>query len=537
MTLYSQPDIAQDADATPALFNDRFDAIANILNGHVDGTNIADGSITTSKIADGAVTLAKLDTTTQGNVQGGWYPMSQTFAYGANNGNKEFTITTQVDLTGTLYPGMRLKIPRSVTPPTQCMSYASASSQYASRAAGSVAGITFTNTFTLEAWIYINDYVNGAAMTIICRRDTGTANGFQLRIEGGDGRLAVFGLNAGGYRSWTTLQSVPLKKWTHVACSVTMSTTTANLYINGTLAPSTLVSSGTPTAIVQAGPLAVGGNAVNPNEYFNGYIAGARIWSVAQSQASIQANMAFSLAGTETNLVGLWKGDGNFNDSTTNANTLTASGGAVATQLFTGVGAAPYNATEYGIITKVAYANPTTTITLFTGTDYSVPNQTLGTVSYSLMKDPYGFPTNKEKWRVTVPIIAQKTTSIGSIASWIASGFYIACPIGSWVLGYSMVVDFNSTVSGSRHFHGLLADGTVLPFVNGLYTKPLTTKGFVAGAQDGIGTLVASFPIFNPTSGTQFEFKGSIVSATGSEIYYIAHGNTYSELYAECAHL
>lgn len=48
--------------ASPNLWNDRFGAITEVLNGNVDSDNIKDGGVTNSKLADGAVTSNKIAT-------------------------------------------------------------------------------------------------------------------------------------------------------------------------------------------------------------------------------------------------------------------------------------------------------------------------------------------------------------------------------------------------------------------------------------------------------------------------------------------
>jgi hypothetical protein len=151
--------------------------------------------------------------------------------------------------------------------------------------------------------------------------------------------------------------------------------------------------------------------------FLNGYMSEVRVWSAAQTAANIQANMAINCIGTETNLVALFQGNGNFNDATSNANNLTAQGGASATQANN-----PYNATEYAVITKVSYSNPTTTVTLFAGTDYTIPNQTLNSPYYSTSKTPYGFPPSRYKWLVDYKFRTTTSIVVTSTSAWYNPG-------------------------------------------------------------------------------------------------------------------
>jgi hypothetical protein len=256
----------------------------------------------------------------------------------------------------------------------------------------------------------------------------------------GSGQLQLFAYGTGTFQN--SYQSVPINQWVHVAG--TYSSGTMVLYMNGTVMPSFLT--GSSTSITQAGPLQVG--AVNTGSYFNGYISEARIWSVAQTQANIQANMAINLTGSETNLVALFQGGGNFNDKTSNANNLTATNSAIATQA-----ANPYNAIEYGIITKVTSSQ----ITVFTGTSGTIPNQTLNSPQYSIVKSPYGFPTSREKWRVEILVFSQFSASVSSNSTWYnPGGMFIAAPTGEWSPTYSI--------------HGIHTVASATTFVGGFWT-------------------------------------------------------------------
>ncbi|HLG74778.1 MAG TPA: LamG-like jellyroll fold domain-containing protein, partial [Ktedonobacteraceae bacterium] len=200
------------------------------------------------------------------------------------------------------------------------------------------------------------------------------------------------------------------------------------IYIDGVSVPTSNNSPASST-LTQAGNLALGAQPVtSPNNFFDGYMSEVRLWSVARTQASIQANMGINLTGSETNLVGLWQGAGSFNDLTSNANNLTATNGAIATQA-----ANPYHSTEYGIITNVTSSQ----VTVFTGTDYVIPNQTLSSPAYSTSKLPYGFPGGREKWRVKALYRNIFTQSSPSLGTWYNLGsMQLAMPTGEWVAWY-----------------------------------------------------------------------------------------------------
>lgn len=367
-------------------------AVVTVANG---ASSITNGNITDKRVQS-QLSVQSAATT-------GWQTLGFPLTYGANNGNKEFTVTTPNNLTGVLSPGMKLNITRSVTPPTQCMAFSSASSQYATKASPS--GITFTSAFTCEAWVYLLSNT-GTQQAIITRTDSSTG-GFSFIINA-SGQVRIFYGSSSSFTDFISYQSIPLNRWVHVAAAVTStSSKTANIFINGVLVPSAS-SLTAATTLSQVGSLQVGAQA--GGTFFNGYISEARIWGVAQTQASIQSNMAVNCVGNETNLVGLWQGSGNFNDSTSNANNLTATNGASATQATN-----PYNPTEYAIITKLSYSNPTTTIILSTGDMCTIPNQTLNSPQYSVAQQPLGLPNDLSatvgRRLIWIPLLASQSTT------------------------------------------------------------------------------------------------------------------------------
>lgn len=387
-----------------------------------------------------------------GSLDQGWANTGQALTYTGNNGNKEYTGTFPTDMTLMLSPGMKLKVTRSITPPTQSMAFTAANSHYATKS--SPAGLSFTTTYSCEAWVFLNSYTS-TNQGIMSRYD-GT-NGFLLWLDN-VGRLS---LSAGSSTLQTTQQGLPKKQWVHVAA--TFASGTFNLYINGILVPST--KSGSATSITQAGNLQLG--ALNSVAYFDGYISEARIWSTVLSQATIQANMNSSLAGSESGLVALFQGNGNFTDKTSNANTLTATNGAIATQ-----SANPMNPTEYAIITKVGtYSGGVTPVTLFTGTDCNIPNQSLSNALYSSSSVPQGFPASSGKWAITMPINASQDKTTG-LARWILqnpNGVCLQVPTGAWkVKGQLLGLMTSSTGQTFNNLSMAVSPSTTIDITNTL---------------------------------------------------------------------
>lgn len=370
----------------------------------------------------------------------GWTPVGQVPTYVGNNGNKEYIVSYPADMTAILAKGMRHQVTRSAAPASQCMLYVAANSQLASKS--SPAGLTFTGNHTAEVWIYLNSYPSTTVSVGGRDAAAGSAAGFEFGITA-SGQISMFWRNASGTTAFNTFQSIPLKTWTHIAGSATVATPTVAFYMNGALVPGQATIS-VATSVVQASTNFALGKGNNTTSYLDAQIQEFRQWSVAQTQAAIQANMPLSLT-TATNLVLNYPGAGNFNDLSGNGNNLTASGGAIATQ--TGN---VFSLIEYGLITKVgAFTAGATQITIFTGTDYNIPNMTLSAAQYSAAHAPFGFPDAKEKWTVTTLYLTQFSQSSPAGSTWYNLGnFQLSIPSGSWDVAYLVNIQDTKASAG-----------------------------------------------------------------------------------------
>jgi len=98
----------------------------------------------------------------------------------------------------------------------------------------------------------------------------------------------------------------------------------------------------------------------------------------------------------------------------------------------------PTDGVKYGIITKVAYSAPNTTITIYMGTDYDLDNEAITSPYYSLVKAPHGFPLDPDKWTVEVTDANNRTQANAANGTWynIDASHKINVPIGIWEVGY-----------------------------------------------------------------------------------------------------
>lgn len=396
------PNDGEDINASDV--NDPLNAIIGLLNGGLDDSNIA--SVSGTKITAGTLPATALDTA----AQTGWLSTGETWAIGANNGSKEFTVTTTGDKTAKYSPGMRFKVTRATVAPTQCVDLESSSSQYATKS--SPTGLVFTDDWTCEAWVKLESYsANGQ---VIGRG--GVTGDWAMRVNA-NGQIEIYGTNASSNgRIANSVQAIPLNVWVHIAATLDMSGSASTMYINGT-SVTTIVGnlSAGASALVQANDVYLGKNSGSAN-YFDGKITDVRVWSAIRTAQQIKDNMCQQLTGAESGLVLYYKLNGDFNDSTSNANNLSAQNSAVATTVDN-----PMNLTEYATILAVSYSNPSTTLILDTGSVGTIPALTLTNASYSTQHAPFGFPVALYKYRRTI-LLGQNFTQTSTSATLLSSG-------------------------------------------------------------------------------------------------------------------
>lgn len=385
-------------DAVVEPYNAAIIAILGLLNGALDSDNIA--SLSGTKILAGTLPSSSFDS----SGAAGWTTLPNTLVYGSNTGNHEQTLTASgVDLTSRLSTGMKLQVTRSTIPPTQSMGFTAASSQYATKS--SPANVSFTGPFTCESWIYLKSYTGSSQFIINCEDGT---QGWGMYLTA-SGQLNVYFGAGSSFTNFVSTQSVSLNRWTHVAGAVTSpSAKTAVLYIDGLAVPFTAF--GTATTLVQpTADLRIAAYSHTASGYFDGYIFGVRVWSVAQNQASIQGNMGINLTGSELNLVTLIPGNGVWTDLTTNANTVSPINSAINTQASN-----PYNPIERAFVTKVVYSGGNSTVSVKSISGI-IPNMTLTTPQYSTVDCPLNWPSTSTSLfghkLLELPFLASQTTT------------------------------------------------------------------------------------------------------------------------------
>lgn len=340
-----------------------------------------------------------------------WRNIVNTLSYvsGGQKGNNYSDLKLAgIDARTFLSKGMKLSYNRPSAPPTQVMTFNNLSSQSASRVNASVAGsITSLNQqITIEALIRPDKYSANTG-TIIARRNNPLTAGWGMRLTGGGvsntkGCIDIYGGSGSQFDTATSIARIPLTDsddYIMVSATLDMATGTATIYYDGQQIALNYINSAA-TSMTNAGDIAIGKCGAGADEYFSGDIAEVRVWSTIRTATQIRDNLHTPMVGNESGLVGYWRGDGNFNDLTSNANHLTANNGAVATTL-----AHPWKTTEFAEIQSVSYSAPDSTISVYG----KVPNQVLSSPKWSAVYAPLNYPDylNKPKklydtqgWRV-----------------------------------------------------------------------------------------------------------------------------------------
>lgn len=368
----------------------------------------------------------------------GGHPVPTTTTY---NGNRSYTNVYPTSVAAYGKEGTRKRFTRTVSAPTQCTDLEAGSSQYFNDT--SVAGTTFTDDFVCGAWIKLESY----GLAGIVTRYNGTS-GWQFYILS-DGTISLVGRNAAAanFSSVTSYQSIPLGKWVHVTAQLDMSaftatTTTSYIMIDGVNVPAVVARGGTnPTALVQAGNLEIGSYNGGTNT-FDGKIVQAFYSSAKITQANVQTLISQGLTPaliSANSIVSAYSLSNDITDlNTTNANNLTANGGATATTVDSPFGNYLGGTLEYGIVTSISSDGLTETIQVPEGCALPTSGG-VSAVAYSTQSVPYGFPRDTGRWRIGISYKSQvNTLSNASYGSFNAGGCKITVPVGAWNVGYSL---------------------------------------------------------------------------------------------------
>ena len=323
------------------------------------------------------------------NIDEGWVDSGESWVYDDSTGAKNYTFTVAADVTNKYSDGMKIRWNRGGTYGINSADF-DGSSGYASITDASQTGLDLTTDFTIEAWVNTDDA--SIQFQNLVTKWAGTTSAYLLRLNYGKAQILFSDTGNTGPSDRTQVLcdvAVESNKWTHIAVAVDISAANASIYYNGKLMSSSVIDNNATTVFNGDSDFVLGSYDSGGAQYLDGNLKDVRVWSDIRTQQEIRDNMNIELTGSETGLVGYWKLNEystNYPDETSNSNNL-AKNGAV-----TIVESSPFNAVEYGLITSVSESGGTTTIGVYTGDDYNIPNQTITTGDYSAAQAPLKLP-------------------------------------------------------------------------------------------------------------------------------------------------
>jgi hypothetical protein len=387
------------------------------------------------------------------DIESGWSTRPDSWGTVTYLGNRSFTAVATGDLTTQYSVGTRVEITPATSRGTQSLDLESGSTQSASITDAAQTGLDVTGDLTMEAWVNLESLPStvGNDFTIMGKWvSAGNQESYLFLIDTQNDQLEVYYNSTGAaggrcqYRSRATL-TAHIGEWVHVAVTLDVSAKDAFFYINGTEVGTIDVSTAGGTSIFNSTAGFIVGQFISTN-YFDGKMKEARVWSTLRTGDQIRDTANNECTGSESNLVGCWRFQGDYLDQTSNNNDLTSSGSPVfATD-------SPFTSTIYGVITKTAYSNPSTTINVFTGYGYHMPEDTITTLRFSKIYAPAGFPMGKENWQV---VFADKGVDAVYEAVTVAGTWYdqdwskLIVPIGAWNINYSVAMSAARNAGGT----------------------------------------------------------------------------------------
>lgn len=185
-------------------------------------------------------------------------------------------------------------------------------------------GIDLTGDMTIEMLINVETYTSGSVL--LAMNSSGEAESqnvlFYLALSGSD-ELVWLHESGAGVNNFATSSGVdvPTTTWVHIVAVRDTANKVIKFYKDGVWVDDTAYTNdatgGADTSLYL-------GSNLSANLFFGGKMKDVRIWDDIRTPAEIDFYKDKKLVGDEENLVGYFKLNGDYNDSTSNNNDLTA---------------------------------------------------------------------------------------------------------------------------------------------------------------------------------------------------------------------
>lgn len=355
------------------------------------------------------------------------------------NGNGNYTeVYNGVDLTSVIAPGMRLKHTRASTAPTQCTSLNGTNQSWSKT--GTITGLSTGANWTFRIKVKLNSY----KVQVLAAFDDGATNILQIYTNA-SGQLLMSGGTYAATDIVTSYATHPLNEWFEVTGNLQLGSATGVMTINGETTPTFYTNSAATTFTAASTTFYVGRNAAG--NYVDGKISQVGIFNTTVTPSTLRGYYSQVQTGAETNCIGFWSFNGNGNDSTTNANNLTANNSATATNAD-----APFSvnsfgtatgSTDFGIVQTATFSTNTTVVVQVPSAN-AIPTTASGVsaVAYST-SNGYGFPSDETRWEIGPTWIAAIATT--ATAGTVTGTFHqFVIPIGKVKISYAVDLSTNA---------------------------------------------------------------------------------------------
>jgi len=214
-----------------------------------------------------------------------------------------------------------------------------------SSATSIVGSISSSSTLTIECWVYLTSYQSAASAISSMFADVSTAGNYWWDFGPIYNGNLTFHTYNGSSTNCTSVGTVPLNQWTHLAVSI--SSGSIKLFINGVLqsttGSTTVVAPSSTTGYLSVGTTWSGGSTYA----FNGYISNLRVVNgTALYSATFTPSTTPLTAITNTTL--LTCQSNRFKDNSSNAFAITANGSPSVQRFSPFNPTAPYSTTTIG---------------------------------------------------------------------------------------------------------------------------------------------------------------------------------------------
>lgn len=184
--------------------------------------------------------------------------------------------------------------------------------------------------------------------------------------------------------------------------------------------------------------------------------------------------------------------------------------------------------TKYAIITAIT----SSAITLFMGADYTLENASINNFYFSMLKAPFDFPMNPEKWELTFVRSSNDVYSTTTTTNYYGgANNKLTVPVGMWEVEYNYTIQLTSATTSCY-------SRLVLSQSSSEITAGSLTSNFVMPLASGsiAGFRFINSKIYNLTEETTFYllFKNDLAY---SGLYFVGVTTQPSWIKAKCAYL